>query len=129
MRYVLDTHALIWHLSGDKRLGEKARQVLDNSEALLVVPALVIAEAKHAADRKRVPVPFEQVLQALLSSTRIYVFPLDIYTVNYLESKLDIHDSIIVATALYCKDFFEDDVSIITKDLDITQLSPVPIVW
>jgi PIN domain nuclease of toxin-antitoxin system len=97
MRYVVDTHALLWHLSGDKRLGLEAKRILEDSNALLIVPALVLAEAKHAADRKRVAIPFERVLQAVMGSARMTIFPLDLYTIEHLSSQLDIHDSIIVA--------------------------------
>ena len=52
MRYVLDTHTLLWHLGGDPRLGPKADAILNDPTALLIIPVIVLAEAKHAADRK-----------------------------------------------------------------------------
>ena len=82
MRYILDTHALIWHLTGDARLGENARRVLDNEDNLLVIPLIVLAEAKHIADRKRVPMPFGEIFQAVVSMPRCAIFPLDIFTVT-----------------------------------------------
>jgi len=30
MRYILDTHALLWHLSNDARLGANAKRILDD---------------------------------------------------------------------------------------------------
>ena len=129
MRYVLDTHALLWYLGGDKRLGPNAKGILDDPNALLIVPALVLAEAKHAADRKRVSIPFERVLQAVVSAARITIFPLDLYIINYLSIQLDIHDSIMVATALHCQEFFGDDVPILTNDLAITQAHLVSVIW
>jgi PIN domain nuclease of toxin-antitoxin system len=30
MRYILDTHALLWHLGNDPRLGAHAKRVLDD---------------------------------------------------------------------------------------------------
>lgn len=129
MRYVVDTHALLWHLSNDARLGAHARRILDDPSALLIVPALVMVEAKHIADRKRAPAPFERILQAVVASPRITVFPIDIYTLNYLSSQLDIHDSIIVATALYCREFYGDEVSILTNDIAITESGLTPTIW
>ncbi len=35
MKLLLDTHALIWLISGDQRLGERAREVFVNQENLL----------------------------------------------------------------------------------------------
>jgi PIN domain nuclease of toxin-antitoxin system len=129
MRYILDTHALLWHLSNDARLGADAKRVLNDPRALLIVPVLVLAEAKHAADRKRLPIAFERVLQAILVSPRLTVFPMDLYTVQHLSSQLDIHDSIIVATALYCREFYSDEAVVVTNDRAITESGLVPTVW
>ncbi len=129
MRYVLDTHALLWHLTGDARLGENARRVLDDPTSILIVPTLVLAEAKHAAIRKRVAIPFETVMQAIVASPRIVIFPMDVFTLNYLSGELDIHDSIIVATALFCKQLFHENISILTNDHLITESGLVSVIW
>ncbi len=129
MRYVLDTHALVWHLTDDPRLGSNAKGILDDEESQLVVPTIVLAEAKYIADRKRVPVPFDEILSSVINDPRCTVFPLDIFAILYLPDNLDIHDSLIVATALYCRDFFNDAVTILTKDEEIVQSALVPTVW
>lgn len=129
MKYVLDTHALVWHLTNDPRLGSSARSVLDDDDNYLIVPIIVLAEAKHIADRKRVPVPFDEILSSVIGEPRCTVFPLDIFVILYLPDNLDIHDSLVVATALYCRDFFSDEVAILTKDEGIVQSALVPTVW
>jgi PIN domain nuclease of toxin-antitoxin system len=129
MHYVVDTHALLWHLTNDARLGANAQRILDDPNARLIIPTLALAEAKHAADRKRVPIAFETVLQTVVSSTRITIFPMDLFIVSRITSKLDIHDSIIVATALFCREFFQDDISILTNDRAISESGLVPVVW
>lgn len=129
MRYVVDTHTLLWHLSNDARLGDNARRILNDPSASLIVPVIVLAEVKHAADRKRVMITFEAVLQAVLASRRITIFPLDVFSLHYLSSELDIHDSIIVATARFCKELFREDISILTNDQLITESGLVPIIW
>lgn len=129
MRYVLDTHALVWYLTGDARLGAAAQRILNDDKNQLIVPAIVLAEAKHIADRKRVPMPFNEIVQAIVSMPQCTVLPLDIFTVSRLPAELDIHDSLIVATALYCHDFFDDDMAILTNDLAITNSGLVPVVW
>ncbi len=45
MRYVLDTHALIWFLEGNFRLGENARKIISDPNSQLILPAIVLAEA------------------------------------------------------------------------------------
>jgi len=129
MRYVVNTHTLLWYLSNDPRLGPNARQILGDPGKLLLIPVIVLAEAKHAADRLRVPMSFETIAQAVTSSARISVFPMDLAMVNYLSSQLDIHDAMIVATARYCQDYFREDISVLTNDLAITQSGLVTVVW
>ena len=34
MNYLLDTHALIWFLNGDKNLSSKARKAIESAEAI-----------------------------------------------------------------------------------------------
>ena len=77
MRYVLDTHALVWFLAKDKRLSKRARDVIQDPQANLIVPTIVLAEVKHIADRKRVPVSFAEVLSAVTASANYTVAPLD----------------------------------------------------
>ena len=74
-------------------------------------------------------VPFERVLQEIASWSFVTVFPMDIYTVSHLSSKLDIHDSVIVATALQCREYFAEDVALLTNDIAITQSGLIPVIW
>lgn len=129
MRYVLDTHTLLWHLGNDPRLGANAKHILDDSNARFIVPVMVLAEAKHAADRKRVSIPFDRVIQEVVASPQITIVGMDILTVNHLSSQLDIHDSIIVAAALQCRDSFEEEIALLTNDIAIAQSGLIPVIW
>jgi PIN domain nuclease of toxin-antitoxin system len=44
-KYIVDTHALIWYLEGNLKLGPEARLILDDPESDLTVPLIVLAEA------------------------------------------------------------------------------------
>ena len=129
MRYTVDTHALVWHLTNDARLGNHARQILDDHRAPLIIPSIVLAEAKYIAERKRVAIPFKAILDAVFTSPNATFFAFDLFLIEYLPAGLEIHDSIIVATALFCKEFFREEVSIVTNDLAITQSGLVPVIW
>ena len=39
MRALLDTHALLWWLDGDRRLSQRARRLIDNDETAVLVSA------------------------------------------------------------------------------------------
>ena len=129
MRYVVDTHALVWHLTNDRRLGSQARRVLDDDSARLIVPSIVLAEAKYIAERKRVALTFKQILDAIVSSPNTSVFPLDVFAVEYMPEHFEIHDGIIVASALFCQEFFRDEIAILTNDRAITESGLVATLW
>jgi PIN domain nuclease of toxin-antitoxin system len=40
--YVLDTHALVWYLTNDRRLGAQADAVLNDPGVTLIIPAIVL---------------------------------------------------------------------------------------
>lgn len=129
MRYVVDTHALVWHMTNDRRLGAQARRILDDDSARLIVPSIVLAEAKHIADRKRIPLTFQEILDEITASPNAIIFPFDEFVINRLPDNLEIHDGMIIATALYCQDTFEEQVTLLTNDLAITQSNLVPVIW
>jgi PIN domain nuclease of toxin-antitoxin system len=57
MKYVIDTHALVWFLEGNTRLGNKAKIVLADSKSQLVLPAIALAEAVWIVERARTSIP------------------------------------------------------------------------
>jgi PIN domain nuclease of toxin-antitoxin system len=129
MRYVVDTHALIWYLSGDSRLGEKAHEVLADPSSQLLIPTLVLAEAKHLSERKRVSITFDAIMRTIATASRITILPLDIFTVASLPPNFDIHDGLIVASARVARELFAEEVSILTRDEEISASGLLPVVW
>lgn len=129
MRYVLDTHALVWFLAKDKRLSEQVRVVIQDPQTNLIVPAIVLAEAKYIADRKRVQVSFNDILSAVTASPNYTVAPLDVPTIGHLPDDLDIHDALVVATALHLQQLYNDEVIILTMDLRITESTLTKTLW
>ncbi len=77
MQYIVDTHALIWFLEGNPRLGIAAKQVLENSESKLVLPAIALAEAAFIIERGKTSIPSVIDLHtAVNGDPRIVVYPL-----------------------------------------------------
>ena len=55
--FVCDTHALVWRLLEDRRLGPAANAAFDDADAgkaTIHIPAVVLAEAAMVAEKKRV---------------------------------------------------------------------------
>lgn len=50
-------------------------------------------------------------------------------TVFYLPRGLNIHDTLIVATALVCQDLLKQEIHILTKDEALKKCGLIPTVW
>lgn len=40
IKYIVYTHALIWFMEGNPKLGIKAREILEDMESQLILPAI-----------------------------------------------------------------------------------------
>jgi PIN domain nuclease of toxin-antitoxin system len=132
MKYVVDTHALIWFLEGNLRLGTNAKAVLEDSASQLVFPAIALAEAVWIVDRGRTSIPsVVDLLNAVNADPRITIYPVDQTVVEQsisLSVITEMHDRLIVATAIVLeKQGYK--VSLLTCDRNITESSLLTLVW
>lgn len=110
MDYVADTHALVWHLFAESRLGKKALAVLTDAvagNAKIYIPAVVIAEMIMVVEKRRISgITMSQLeieLELMRSSINFEFLPLFPETViqsHTLTAIPDIFDRLIVAEAL-----------------------------
>ena len=132
MKYVIDTHALIWFLEGNQRLGTQAQAILSNVTSQLVLPAIALAEAAWIVERRKTSIPsVNALLNAINSDSRIGVYPLDRTIINQTLSLLSIHemhDRQIVATAIILQNQGET-VALLTCDRNITDSGVISVVW
>jgi len=131
-KFIVDTHALVWHLEGKPALGRKAKAVIDSSHSELVLPVIALAEAVFIVGKGRTSIPsVSDLLNDVLNDPRIEIYPL---TVEILQESLtltaipEMHDRLIVATGIYLQSLGET-VKVITKDNDIILASLLPVVW
>lgn len=76
--YVVDTHALVWHLQGDAKLGAAAKTVLNDPASILVLPIIALAEACWIIEAGRTSIPsVEELLKVVDADTRVTITPLD----------------------------------------------------
>lgn len=64
MRILLDTHILLWFCSGDKRLSQKARDIIadDKNEIYYSILSIWEVEIKHTAHPDRISMSGERLL-------------------------------------------------------------------
>ena len=98
MKYVLDTHALIWFLEGNPRLGKNAKTILSDPNSELVLPAIVLAEAAWIVERGRTSIPSVLELfrvcwinlKTLLDRVFRLVFPQKVPTFGVIGGKIQV---------------------------------------
>ena len=132
MKYVIDTHALIWFLEGNQRLGTQAQAILSHLDSQLVLPAIALAEAAWIVERRKTSIPSVNALfNAINRDRRIVVYPLDRTIINQTLSLLSIHemhDRQIVATAMILQNQGET-VVLLTCDGNITASGVISVIW
>lgn len=131
MKYVVDTHALIWFWANNPRLGANADRILSDPFSVLVLPAIVLAEICWIVEHRSVGIAFAEILNALDRDPRFVIYPLHrevIEKCNVLQAIGEMHDRQIVATTALIIDQGEK-VSLITQDANIIASGVVPILW
>jgi PIN domain nuclease of toxin-antitoxin system len=57
MRYILDTHSLVWYFAKDERLSPKVKKILQEAEKgkhEIIIPAIVLLETIDIQEKKKV---------------------------------------------------------------------------
>ncbi len=110
MDYVADTHALIWYLFAESRLGNQALTVFTDAaagNAKIFIPAVVVAEMIMVVEKRRIPGITMSQLEIELELMRnsasfefLPLFPETIIQSRTLTAIPDIFDRLVVAEAL-----------------------------
>jgi PIN domain nuclease of toxin-antitoxin system len=111
---VTDTHPWVWFLTASPRLSQKAKSILSDPFNLIILPSIVMMEIKYLYLHKRITLSFEEALQQVETSENILLYPLNISVVTIAPISLDIHDAIIVGTAMRASGEFAQTVSLVT---------------
>jgi len=127
--YVIDTHALIWYLTNDKKLGKQAAQVFaaaERGETRLVISAIVIAEMYYANKKHNLFADFSVTYRQL--RTKPYFRFISLRADNILDFEKDsdvaeMHDRIIAGVARRL------DAPLLSRDSQIATTNLVEIVW
>ncbi len=131
--YVLDAHALIWHLQDSDSLSSSARSILDDVEigqATAIVPSIVLIEMVYLAEKRRID---PELLDAALGCFRngaenYHLATLDLAVTEGLRKiprsvVPDMPDRIIAATALVM------GLPLLSTDSKISALEAIEVVW
>ena len=116
---VIDTHPLFWYFTQDStRLPSKTKAYLEGVSRIFV-PTIVLLELLYLLQKKRLTNKFSFVLRTLKTSKKYVPLSLDLDIVEQIfrfSTKLESHDSVIVATAQMLR------VPLVTKDRKIRDM-------
>lgn len=129
-QYVIDTHALLWYVTADARIGVQAKSVIEKAEAgevKIILPAIVLIEAIDILNKRRVIYNIDDLLQWIDQIPQQEFKPLDWEIITFFKDYTppepkDSHDKIIIVTAQHY-----GNIPIITKDNEIQRVYPLTI--
>ena len=123
--YLLDTHAIIWYVTGSNELSSLVRNLMETKQCFFSFVSLweiAIKQAKGTLDFK---ITISQLKTVLENEEFIYLHPTE-YDAERIKNLPDIHrdpfDRLLIAQAI------ENNLTIITRDLKIP-LYEVKTIW
>lgn len=129
MEYVTDTHALVWYLTGDKKLGSKAKRIfsaLEKGEGKLIISVVVFLEALVIIEKGRIKTTWQDFNSKVSQFPTAVIYPigLDVLReIGKVGKSLELHDRILATTAKI------HNAILIIKDPEIKKLRGIKTVW
>ncbi|MEW6003534.1 MAG: type II toxin-antitoxin system VapC family toxin [bacterium] len=125
MKYVTDTHTLIWHMTDNPKLSQEARRIL--SEENIVIPCIFFFELLYLIEKKKITVKFDDLLMMISSSRNYQIEPICLPIIRKSrmiprEIVADPWDRLIVATSMHL------DLPLISRDKSLNEIG-VKIIW
>lgn len=92
MRFLLDTHSLLWFLSGDASLSLRARRIIENPDDVILVSIASLWEIaiKHSLGKLKLAQPFNELFPHQLSINSISLLDIQLRHVARI-SNLEFH--------------------------------------
>ncbi len=128
MQYLADTVAVIRHFAKAGKIGKTAKQILrdaDNGRNTILISIISMIEILYLSERNRIPLDLKEVKYKLqcLDNYRIVDLDMDIVETAKTVQGLELHDRLIVASALSL------NIPILTSDKIIRNAGIVDVVW
>ncbi|MBR5647120.1 MAG: type II toxin-antitoxin system VapC family toxin [Treponema sp.] len=123
--YLLDTHAIIWYVSGNEELSLTARKIMENEKCLFSFASLWEIAIKQAKGTLEFNIDIPRLRNVLENEDFLYLPPTE-FDAERIKQLPDIHkdpfDRLLIAQAM------ENNLTIVTKDTKIP-LYDLKTVW
>ncbi|OGG26423.1 hypothetical protein A2960_06105 [Candidatus Gottesmanbacteria bacterium RIFCSPLOWO2_01_FULL_39_12b] len=129
MEVVIDTHALIWYLTADKKLSKKAKHIIEEAikdKRRLIVSVMVLLEVLVLVEKKKLKFTWEEFNHQISEFPNLIIYPIGLDVLEVMKNVgeiLELHDRILVATAIIHK------AVIISRDPEISSVREVETIW
>ena len=123
MKAIVDTHALIWFLEENRRLGKKARDILSSSTAQLIIPVIVLCELYYYLRKKKIADRYVAIYRSLTGDPRISIKSLEAHLISKIPEGLELHDGLIAALAS------EMEFPILSRDEELQKWDASRLIW
>jgi len=123
MKYVVDTHSLVWYFTKDERLSNKVKEILQEAEQgrnEIIIPAIVLLEALDIQEKKKIKFEMEELFSFIEAKGNFKIADLDISLIKQIAGRakgLDLHDRVIITVSKIYKGI------ILTKDSEIKKFA------
>lgn len=128
-RYVIDTHALFWYLTGSPRLSVAAKAVFEEGiaqTAILVIPVIVLAELYYLNEKAGRPLDFAKEYARIENSSQFEILSLhaqDVVDFAKDTSIVEMHDRMIAGVARRL------NAACVSRDRNITASTQIKVIW
>ncbi len=127
--YVVDAHTLIWYLTNDQKLGSNVIPIFaaaERGDALLVIPAIVVAEMYYANQKYKWFSDFASLYLQLKAQPYFRFLPFEpdhVIDFDRDSAITEMHDRIIVGAAKRL------NAPLLSVDPQITKAALISVVW
>ncbi|MBM4067187.1 MAG: type II toxin-antitoxin system VapC family toxin [Planctomycetes bacterium] len=129
MKFVTDTHALLWHFTDSPEISQRAKEAFtkcEQGECVIFIPSIVIAECMSIFDKKKIAFDFKALFKKIRKSENYSIISLDqkvLLKMANTPEVSELHDKIIIATAKLLR------APLITKDTHLRNTTTVTCLW
>ena len=127
MAYLLDTHTILWFLSGDNQLSKKAMEIIENDSNVCQVSIVSLWEASIKVSLNKLILKVKpSALESYLKEYNIEILPISFKHLSILESlpfqHKDPFDRLIISQAI------ANELTLISRDAEFASYS-VEVIW
>ena len=102
MKYIIDTHSLVWYFTNDKRLSKRVEKIIQKAECgenEIIIPIIVLLECIDISEKKKIQFRMKDLFDFIERMDNFRIIDLDFYITKKLTQTgkgLELHDRVIL---------------------------------